>query len=885
MTRSRPYSRAPLRRQPFEGGAAGSSAPLDIPATPEPAPEQTLSFTSLATLANLVSDGICALDPNGHIWYANSALRAMLGRSEAEVLGKRIEAFRQDDEAAQRPWVVSDRLEVCAWRRSDGGIFEARYALHPLEGGEPGSSLLLLTPTALPEAAPAREGDAGERAAAARWVEVIEAVADVALAQLPPHEMMEAMLNRLRPALGLENAAVFLLNDAGDAFEPAVITGPGRDFRKLIHVPLTGPLINGLMRTRAPSVVNGAMLRLRGSGLFPLAMLQSMTVNSMLLTPLVVGDEVIGMLYLGAPTLNHFTQDDIRLARVASARVALAVDGAQAREAEALARKETARAQRRLVILAEASATLVGPLDHTLIAARLVSMIAPSFADACVLYLVENDGMVRRAAVSAPSSPGDDGIPEPAFAAVKRALERLPDEMTSLDLPSSAGESHPDLRKSGATRRDSAAVTRILVESHGHGVGALFLIEGTGRRLDPDDLTVAQGLALRAAVGMEIARLYAELEESLGRVSESAMQLDTVFDSTDACIFVTDAHGDFQRINTYGARMLGLSETSGAPTRAQLSAAFELRDERGEPLPPEEDPLTEARTRNTTVERRITVHRFNTGQETPALARCTPMRDGHGAVVGAVGVMMDITGINQIERQKDEFLGILSHELKTPLTTLKILAQMLAKRMRQSGETKAEDQAARMTNAIVRMERLITDLLDISRIQESRMAMNMTNCDLGALCRDVAREQETTSQRPIQVMLPDRESLPLHADCERLWQVVVNLLSNAIKYSPANMSVTLRVRETAERYLVSVTDQGPGLPREEQRRIFQRFYRAPNIEVQSGSGVGLGLGLFISREIVRAHGGDIWVESEPGHGSVFTFSIPRDSHPASENAG
>jgi PAS domain S-box-containing protein len=881
--RSETESLHPARRQRRDGGA-GAAPGLRAYAEHAPAPSQMVSLDALAALTSRVSDGVCALTAEGRIWYANPALRALLGRSKAELLGQRIEDFRCDPGEIRGPWTAGARVRESQWRRADGGVFVARYTLEPLAAaGEPGGAILLITPTALPDVGAERAEDAEERAAAGRWVEVIEAVADVTLTHLPARDLMEALLNRVRPALGLENAAFFLLNDAGDQMEPTVIAGAGREFIKDIHVPLTGPLISGLMRTRQPVVVNGAGARMRGTGAFPARLLDIMRVHSMLLTPLVVEDQVIGMLYLGAPDLDHFTLDDIRLARVASARVALAVEGARSREAEARAREEALRGQRRLVMLSEASAALVGPLDHTLIATRLVSLIAPAYTDACALYLVDEDGWVDRVAVHGPEAPGDEGLPAPTYAAVVRALERLPQKMESLDLPSGAGESQPGLRKSGAARIETAAVTRVLVESHGHALGALFLIEGAGRQLAPDDLRLVQGLALRAAVGMEIARLYAELEETLRRVSESAMQLDTIFDATDACLYFTNTYGEFQRINAYGARMLGLSEAETAPSSSQLHAAFELRDERGAPIPPDETPLAETLAGVTTVERRVTVHRLNTNDDIPALARCAPLRDGRGQMTGVVGVMMDITGIHEIERQRDAFLGIVSHELKTPMTTLKILSQMLAKRMRKSDEPRAQEQAEGMSNAIKRIERLVTDLLDISMIQDGKLAMSFTVCDLGSICRDAAREQGLVSERVIHLELPDRESLPIHADVDRLWQVVVNLLSNALKYSPANTPVTLRVREAGEMYHVSVEDRGLGVPPQERRRVFQRFYRSPGVRVQSGSGVGLGLGLYISREIVRAHGGDIWVESRPGQGSVFTFSIPRASHTASED--
>ena len=897
-------SRTPCHR-PHDDGVHG--APHDIGASYAPPLARMIGLHALAALAARMSDGVCGLTADDRISYANPALRALLGRSEAELLGKRLDEFRLETapllearrEAGGADADLSDlselgeraaraQVKICQWRRSDGALFEARCAREPLGlGGDPGGSILLVTPVASPQIAASSEEDAARarqarqagHAEASRWVEVIEAVTDATLTRLPVNDLIEAMLNRIRPALGLENAAVFLITDDGDALEARALAGAGREFARAMRLPLDGSVVGSVLRSREPAVVNGADAVMRESGLLPERLLASMTVHSMLLTPLLAEDQVIGLLYLGARDESHFTMDDIRLARVAGARVAQAVEGARSHEAEARAREEATRAQRRLVLLAEASEALVGPLDHTEIASRLVSLVAPAFATACALYLVEDDGIIRRVAASGLEV--DDAHSAPGQTMVARALPRLPQEIENYEqfhLPGQVGGQPGP----GA---DSIIVTRVPVEAHGHPLGALYLLDGARRSLAPEDLTLIMGLARRAAVGMEIARLYSELEQALKRVSESAIQLDTIFDSTDAGIYVTDASGRYLRINTYGLRMLGLSEEPGSGAGDQPRGAYELRDERGAPLPPEEDPLYIARTRNEPVERRVIIHRFDTGQDIPALARWTPMRDGRGQVIGAVGALMDITDIHEIERQKDEFLGIVSHELKTPLTTLKILSQMLARRMRASDEPRAQEQAERMTAAILRMERLINDLLDVSRIQEGRLTLTMTVADLGAICRDAAREQEFTTQRVIKVLLPDRESLPIHADIERLRQVVDNLLSNALKYSPPTMPVTLEVREAHDQYLVSVADHGPGLRPDERRRLFQRFYRAPSVQVQSGSGVGLGLGLFISREIVVNHGGSIWADSKPGHGAVFTFSIPRAGNTGHGGAG
>jgi PAS domain S-box-containing protein len=894
-------SRTPRRRPDGDGV---HSAPREVGAS-YALPAQMIGLHSLAALASRMSDGVCGLTADDHIWYANPALRALLGRSEAELLGRRIDEFRQESatfsearheadsgasdlsELGERAAHAHAHVKICQWRRSDGVLFEARCAREPLVlGGDPGGSILLVTPLAGAQSAASPEEDLARarqarqagHAEASRWVEVIEAVTDATLTRLPVNDLIEAMLNRIRPALGLENAAVFLITDDGAALEARALAGAGREFARAMRLPLDGSVVGRVLRSREPAVVNGADAVMRESGLLPERLLASMTVHSMLLTPLLADDQIVGLLYLGAREESHFTIDDVRLARVAGARVAHAVEGARAHEAEARAREAATRAKRRLVLLAEASEALVGPLDHTEIAARLVSLITPAFASACALYLVEDDGIIRRIAVS--DLPAESGLPVDAESgvatlaqvAVARALPRLPHEIETF------GALRFSDQAGGQPGPEPVIIAHVPVEAHGHPLGALYLIDGAQRSLAPEDLTLIRELARRAAVGMEIARLYGELEQALKRVSESAIQLDTIFDSTDAGIYVTDASGRYLRINTYGLRMLGFSEEPDGRAGDQPRGAYELRDERGAPLSPEDSPLYIARTRNEPVERRVIIHRFDTGVDIPALSRWTPMRDGRGQVIGAVGALMDITDIHEIERQKDEFLGIVSHELKTPLTTLKILSQMLARRMRASDEPRAQEQAERMTAAILRMERLINDLLDVSRIQEGRLTLTMTVADLGAICRDAAREQEFTTQRVIKVLLPDRESLPIHADIERLRQVIDNLLSNALKYSPPTMPVTLEVREAGDQYLVSVADHGPGLRPDELRRLFQRFYRAPSVQVQSGSGVGLGLGLFISREIVVNHGGSIWADSKPGHGAVFTFSIPRAGH-------
>ncbi len=228
----------------------------------------------------------------------------------------------------------------------------------------------------------------------------------------------------------------------------------------------------------------------------------------------------------------------------------------------------------------------------------------------------------------------------------------------------------------------------------------------------------------------------------------------------------------------------------------------------------------------------------------------------------------------QLEQQQAEFLSVASHELKTPLTTLKLLAQMTVRRLRDGSSPREREHAAHMEAAIIRMERLINDLLDVSRIQSGRLALRPERCDLTRLCRETVTAEAAASGRDILLRAPLRP-IYVQADAERIAQVVIYLLTNALKYSQSTSPApTVRLRRVGGEASVAVQDDGSGIPPEALPHIFERFYRAPGAQTQSGSSVGLGLGLYITREIIERHGGRIWVESALGKGSRFCFTLP-----------
>jgi signal transduction histidine kinase len=185
------------------------------------------------------------------------------------------------------------------------------------------------------------------------------------------------------------------------------------------------------------------------------------------------------------------------------------------------------------------------------------------------------------------------------------------------------------------------------------------------------------------------------------------------------------------------------------------------------------------------------------------------------------------------------------------------------------------EQVARARQQAARLERLVNELLDVSRVRAGKLDLQLQPTDLAALVREAVDEQrQVHPERALVFQLPPERRVPVVADTDRLEQVVTNYLTNALKYSRAACPVEVGLEVDERQARVWVRDQGPGLPPEEQERIWERFHRAKGIEVQSGSGIGLGLGLHICRTIVERHQGQVGVESTSGTGSTFWFSLP-----------
>lgn len=254
-----------------------------------------------------------------------------------------------------------------------------------------------------------------------------------------------------------------------------------------------------------------------------------------------------------------------------------------------------------------------------------------------------------------------------------------------------------------------------------------------------------------------------------------------------------------------------------------------------------------------------------------------PVLDAKGDVTAVAGTTRDITSIAKLSEQKDEFLAIASHELKTPLTSIKAYGQVLQNIFEKRNDPEAMMLLNRMDNQINKLTGLISDLLDVTRIQSGKLLFNDELFDLSLLTSDILYGlQLTTTKHTIQKDIPDK--LLFYGDMERIGQVITNLVTNAIKYSPAGGEVKVSLQQKGDELLLSVQDFGIGIPEGMQTKVFEQFYRANNYR-QAIS--GMGIGLYISAEIVQRSGGNIWVDSNEGSGSTFYVSLP--ANPAGHN--
>ncbi len=347
------------------------------------------------------------------------------------------------------------------------------------------------------------------------------------------------------------------------------------------------------------------------------------------------------------------------------------------------------------------------------------------------------------------------------------------------------------------------------------------------------------------------------------KAQEEQFRLAAIVESSDVAIVSKNLDGIVMTWNKGAEKIFGYKahEIIGKSIRTIIPLELQYQ---------EDEILTTLR-QGKRIDHFQTVRTAKDGRRIDISLTVSPIKDKDGHVIGASKIARDITQEKHLERQKDEFLGIASHELKTPVTSIKSFAQLLKHRFTKEGNQNAAELIGKLDAQVDKLTNLIGDLLDITKIESGKMQFNSAQFSFDELVDEVVEELQRTTDKHV-LIKKGKTGKTIYADHERISQVLNNLISNAIKYSPYAKEIHIWSSVEKESIKLCVQDFGVGIPKDKQDKVFERFFRA------SGPGKetypGLGLGLYISSEIVKRLSGKIWVESIEGKGSTFCFTLP-----------
>ena len=406
-------------------------------------------------------------------------------------------------------------------------------------------------------------------------------------------------------------------------------------------------------------------------------------------------------------------------------------------------------------------------------------------------------------------------------------------------------------------------------------LGIIFVFRSHSLRFSPDERQILANFADYAAIAVNNARLY---ETS---VTEQR-RLDALLEASADGIMVLSADLTVERINPALAALTGwvADDAAGRPHDALISWT---RIDSGQPVSAAVAagwPLADSAPKSS----EIAVHplyvegqlRRRNGSLVSVGITYAPLLVRTGRLINIIGVVHDITRFREADTLKDTFISVVSHELKTPVAIIKGYAETLRRPEARRNPGLADEMLETIVEESDRLAQLVDDLLDVSRLQAGGLPFqDVEPVDLRAIVQRVMDRYQPQTQR--HTLLADfQDAYPLiDGDPRRLEQVLDNLISNAVKYSPQGGIVQITGSMTPAEALIAVKDNGVGIPWGEQERIFERFYRVEGPETRAVAGTGLGL--YLSRAIVQAHGGRIWVESTPGHGATFFVALPRET--------
>jgi PAS domain S-box-containing protein len=372
------------------------------------------------------------------------------------------------------------------------------------------------------------------------------------------------------------------------------------------------------------------------------------------------------------------------------------------------------------------------------------------------------------------------------------------------------------------------------------------------------------------AINEQLVVASARQQELAERAQRQAAQGGALLNSLNEGVVVVDSAGQLVLINPSGRELLGVTPADETRTVASWTQT-RFFSAGGQPLASDDQPIARA-LRGESFTDYETLLRRPDGHHRRVTFNGSAVRDERGLVDLAICVFRDVTNLRELEHAKEEYVALISHDLRGPLTNIIGRADLLYASIARSafGLEQDHQNVEAIKKSARQMNAMIQDLVDTARIESGQIVLRPVQVDLAALVHSVAESMlSIEEQSRLRVDAEEPVALVL-VDPGRIQRVIANLLSNALKYSPTTSLVEVRIATAEDRVVVTIADRGVGISSQDRAHLFEKYYRSP----ESRGTEGLGLGLYIARLVVEASGGQIWAASEPGKGSVFTFSLP-----------
>jgi PAS domain S-box-containing protein len=532
--------------------------------------------------------------------------------------------------------------------------------------------------------------------------------------------------------------------------------------------------------------------------------------------------------------------------------------------------EEQRREEERAAFLADIASQLVEPsLDYESRLACVARLAVPRLADWAAIDMLGGDGSIRRLAVAHVDPrkiehiealeqryPPDRSAPTGVAQIIRTGKSELVREITDEMLTASVTDPE-QLRLVREIGLRSYIGVPLTVE--GRTFGAItFATAETNRLFEPDDLAFAQEIARRAAIPLDNARLFAEAHKARALAEAAEARFRSLAEAIPQIVWAMGADGEQEYLSPRWHEYTGQAPDMPPSERWRQALHPDDYDEcfRRWAAAAETGTPWQVEYR---IRRADGVYRWHLGRSVPLLE--------DGRVVKWYGTATDINEQKRAIRTRDDILATVSHDLRNPLGNILLSAELLE----EEGLEQDPGLVEAIKRAANRMSTLIRDLLDITAVEGGELSLHRRPVQIGPLVAEaVAQQQPLARQKRVTLQLtPSDVDAVVLCDQDRILQVFTNLLGNALKFTPIAGTITVSRRVVGEEILLTVADTGPGIPADQQARVFDRFWRDKE-SVNSGSG----LGLAICRGIIEQHGGRIGVDGRPGQGASFTFTLP-----------